>query len=60
MEFQQLLEKAKSHDPQAVETLFEMYRPLLLKNAYINGIFDEDLWQEQCLQFLVVILRFSI
>lgn len=57
MEFEELLFRAKADDKQAVEQIVEMYRPLIVKNALINGIFDEDLYQElmvevvKCIQY---------
>lgn len=60
MEFKTLLKNAQDGQPEAVETLFEMYRPLLWKNSFVNGVFDEDLYQEQCLHFLSVIRNFKI
>ena len=43
MEFEEILFRAKMNDKQAIEQIVEMYRPLLIKNALVNGIFDEDL-----------------
>mgnify|MGYP002609905783 FL=1 len=51
---------AKQGDNYAVEFLLEMYRPLLVKEAIVDGIFDEDLYQELCMQFCVCIREFRI
>ncbi|EET58327.1 hypothetical protein BRYFOR_09714 [Marvinbryantia formatexigens DSM 14469] len=57
MEFEELLFRAKADDKQAVEQIIEMYRPLVIKNALVNGVFDEDLYQElmvevvKCIQY---------
>ncbi len=60
MNFRKLLMQAKSCDPLAQEELLEMYRPLLLKESIVNGIFDEDLYQELCIAFLRCIRSFRI
>jgi hypothetical protein len=52
MEFEEILFRAKMNDKQAIEQIVEMYRPLLIKNALVNGIFDEDLYQELTLELL--------
>jgi len=44
--FKDLLLRAKDGDQQAKEEIFLMYRPLLFKESCVNGIFDEDLFQE--------------
>ena len=46
MNFKDLLLRAKDGDQQAKEEIFLMYRPLLFKESCVNGIFDEDLFQE--------------
>ena len=46
MNFKEILLKAKSGNKDAVEMLLEMYKPLLFKEAIVDGIFDEDLYQE--------------
>ena len=51
MNFRELLILAKANHPQAMETLLSMYRPLLMKEAVVNGTFDEDLYQELCIVF---------
>lgn len=55
MTFLHQLISAKQGDNYAVEFLLEMYRPLLVKEAIVDGIFDEDLYQELCMQFCVCI-----
>ena len=44
MDFKELLTNAQNGQQEAIEALFEMYRPLLLKNSYVDGVFDEDLF----------------
>ena len=42
----------------AILEIFEMYRPLLIKNALVDGIFDEDLYQELTAELLKCIRYF--
>ena len=58
MSFRKLLEQAKQNDPIAIERLLEMYRPLLLRESIVSGIFDEDLYQELCIVFLHCVKQF--
>lgn len=58
--FEQMLGYAKAGEKQALEELFEMYRPVLRKNSYINGIFDEELWAEQCFHFVLAVRKFEL
>ncbi len=59
-EFVEMLMKAKHGDSKSKEELLNMYRPLLYKEALVDGIFDEDLFQELCLVFLTCISRFNV
>ena len=59
MEFEELLFLAKADDKQAVEQIVEMYRPLVIKNALVNGIFDEDLYQELMVELMKCIRYFK-
>ncbi len=58
-DFENLLRRAKSGDSAAVETIYQMFRPLLVKNALDFGVFDEDLYQELCHTLLLCILKFG-
>ena len=60
MNFRELLILAKANHSQAMETLLSMYRPLLMKEAVVNGIFDEDLYQELCIVFLRCVRNFRV
>lgn len=60
MNFKQLMERAKDGDPAAVTELLQMYRPLLLKESIVDGVLDEDLYQELCLTLLRCIEKFRI
>jgi len=52
MNIKDLLILAKRGDSSAMETLLEAYRPLMVNNAIINGVFDEDLFQELQMVFV--------
>lgn len=43
MNFEELLRLAKSGNQQAAEALLEMYKPLLGRDAIVDGRYDEDL-----------------
>ena len=60
MNFSDVLAKAKANNEEAIAQLLEMYRPLLIKGSVINGIFDEDLYQEQRMVFKKCIERFKL
>lgn len=59
MVFKELLLRARSGDQSAVESLLIMYQPLLLKESIVDGVLDEDLYQELCITFLQCIRKFS-
>jgi len=58
MEFRELLKKARRYDKEAMLEIVEMYRPLMVKYAVVNGRFDEDLYQEFVYTMLLCILKF--
>lgn len=60
MNFKELITRAKGDDPQAKETLLERYKALLVKEAVIDGLFDEDLYQELCMTLLECIHKFRV
>ena len=60
MRFRDLLLQAKAGDEKAFGELLIMYRPLLLKEAIVDGIFDEDLYQELCITLMRAIELFRI
>ncbi|RAQ22134.1 Helix-turn-helix domain [uncultured Ruminococcus sp.] len=60
MDFKELLILAKANHSKALETILSMYRPLLMKEAVVNGTFDEDLFQELCIVFLRCVRNFRI
>jgi len=60
MNFKELLIRAKENDENAIKEISDMYKPLLLKESIINGVFDEDLYQELWLTFLLCIRKIKI
>ena len=60
MNFERLLLKAKEGNAVAVLKILEIYKPLLIKIAIVNGRFDEDLYQELVSTLLQCIQRFQI
>lgn len=60
MNFKELLQRAKLDDQQAKQEIITMYRPLLVKEAVVNGVFDEDIYQELCETLLLCIQKFHI
>lgn len=60
MNFECLLLSAKAGNEDAVMVILQMYRPLLLKYAIIDGVLDEDLYQELSIILLKSIHLFRI
>lgn len=60
MEFEELLFRAKMNDKQAIEQITEIYQPLIIKNSLVNGVFDEDLYQELMVELLKCIRTFQV
>lgn len=60
MDFRLLLLSAQAGNAEAVEKLFLLYRPLLLKESVVEGQYDEDFYQELCIVFLRCIHGFRI
>ena len=60
MNFERLLLQANEGNADAVLEILEIYKPLLIKNAIVNGRFDEDLYQELVSTLLQCIQRFQI
>lgn len=59
MNFKELLLQAKFGDRTATTELLMLYQSLLLKESIIDGILDEDLYQELCIVFMRCIDRFD-
>ena len=60
MTFIKLLLAAKGGSKPALEELFGRYKNLLRKYSVINGVFDDDLYQEQCVVFVHCIKIFEV
>ena len=60
MIFKELMLRAKENDKTAIGELLTMYRPLLLKESIVDGIFDEDMYQELCLILLSCVQKFRV
>ena len=60
MSFELLLQQAKKGDKEAQEEIYQMYRPLLIKNSMDNNVFDEDLYQELSATLINCIRKFII
>lgn len=60
MSFKELLIRAQNGDAQASQDILEMYKPLLVRESILDGVFDEDMYQELCLTLLYCIKKFRI
>ena len=60
MNFECLLLSAKAGNEDAITAILQMYRPLLLKYAFIDGVLDVDLYQELSIILLKAISLFRI
>ena len=60
MNFECLLLSAKAGNEDAITAILQMYRPWLLKYAIIDGVLDEDLYQELSIILLKAISLFRI
>ena len=58
MNFKELLCEAKTGNSQAIEMMLDHYKPLLLKESIVDGVFNEDLYQELCITFLRCVRTF--
>lgn len=60
MNFVELLQSAKAGSEDAIMELVKLYDPMLMKAAVLNGVFDEDLYQELRMALLGCIRTFTI
>lgn len=60
MQFRDLLLRAKAGEESAIQTILEMYNPLLLKESIVMGVYDEDLYQELCITVVHCIKMFRV
>ena len=59
LRFKEMLIRAQKGEHTAQEDLLKLYQPLIFKESIINGVFDEDLYQELCFRFIRCIDRFN-
>jgi hypothetical protein len=57
-EFKELICLAKTGDINAVENVIEMFKPCINKNSFINGEFNEDIFQELNIELIRCIKKF--
>ena len=57
-EFRELIYLAKSGDINALERTIEMFKPCINKNSFINGEFNEDIFQELNIELIRCIKKF--
>lgn len=60
MSFRDILLRAKLGDEMDKVMILEQYKPMLIKGSIINGQFDEDLYQEQCMVLMKCIELFQV
>jgi len=60
LDFKELIIRAKRGENEACEELLRMYQPLLSKESIVDGVFDEDLYQELCFRFIRCIEKFEM
>ncbi len=60
MNFKEMLIKARNGSNDAKEELLKMYQPLLFKESIVDGVYDEDLYQELCMRFIDCIDKFNL
>jgi len=58
MDFTELLDAARAGDTVASEHLLKLYRPLLVKESTVNGVFDQDLYNELCAELVSATQQF--
>lgn len=58
-DFESVLSEAIQGDRKALECLLNLYQPLIRKYSYVNGRFDEDLYQQQIFQVLKQVEKFE-
>ena len=58
MNIKEMLTLAKLGDCGYMESLLEIYRPLMLKASIVDGKFDEDLFQELQIVFMRCVQMF--
>ncbi len=59
-DFESILNGTIQGDLKALECLLNLYRPLIRKYSYVNGRFDEDLYQQLIFRTLKQVRRFEL
>ena len=59
-DFKALLLRARNGDEDSFLELLLMYKTLLLRESVVEGIFNEDLYQEHCITFLRCVRTITI
>lgn len=58
-EFKELITLAKIGDINALEKAIEMFKPCINKNSFVNGEFNEDIFQELNIELIRCIKKFA-
>ena len=58
--YRELLAQAKKANHTAIQKLYERYYTLLRSYSFVNGRFDEDLFQTQVIEFLIAVSTFRM
>lgn len=59
-EYRELLEKATEGNKDAIEALYQRYSYLIRKYSFVDGKFDESLYQTLVIEFLEILFTFKI
>lgn len=59
-ELREVFNSAKNGDQIAMEKMLKMFRPLIYKNSFIDGKFDEDCFQDISIKFISCIKTFEL
>lgn len=58
-ELREIVECAQDGDCAAVHKILEKFKPILLKNSFVNGKFDDDCFQELNIKLIKCITNFK-
>lgn len=58
-DFESILNGTIQGDLKALECLLDLYQPLIRKYSYVNGRFDEDLYQQLIFRTLKQVGKFE-
>lgn len=59
--FRELFHLAQKGDKNAISTFLEIFRPMIYKNSFVDGCFDQDCFQELSIRLLhcIKVFRFT-